>query len=241
MSVGKMGVTVVDGASFLGELCNNPLNIMGKDAWLGRVGGFTNVAGEYCVFGEKDGIAGWVWGYRAAFVDWNTKKVKWGSLTLRSLINAWAPAAAKGHGNNPDAYMKSVAGQAGVILDAQLELGDRNQAIAIARAMTVVECGRCIYSDEDIGWGWDLAYNSVKPKPLTQRVTTKAVATATAAAVAGKIADNPQVQDVINNTLPQIAQSAGIGGYIGWIFLGLVIIGAGTAFWRLRQDSKKDA
>lgn len=237
---GKLNVDVINNAAYLGELCNNPLNIMGNDAWQGKVGNFSNSAGGYCVFGVKDGIPGWVWGYRAAFVDWSTKQRKWGSLTLRKLINAWAPASAVGHNNNPDAYMQSVAKNAGVVLDQELQLSDRNQAIRIARAMTVVECSRCIYGDEDIGWGWDLANGVTKPKPMSQSVTVKAVIGTGTAAVVGKVADNPQVQEVINSTLPQIAQSAGIPGWIGWIFLGLVLIGAGTAFYRLRQDRKKD-
>lgn len=238
--IGKLNVTVPDGSTYLGELCNNPLNIMGNDAWQGKVGNFSNSAGGYCVFGEKDSIPGWVWGYRAAFVDWNSKKSKWGSLTLRTLIKAWAPAEAVGHNNDPDAYMRRVSVNAGIDLDVPMDLSDREQAISIAVAMTIVECTRCIYSREDIGWGWDLAHGVSKLKPMSKSVTVKAVATTAGAAVVGQIADNPQVQDVINSTLPQIAQSAGIPGWIGWIFLGFVLIGAGTAFYRLRQDRKKD-
>ena len=67
--IGKLGVTVIDNATYLGELCNNPLNIMGSQfAWVGKVGMFTNSAGGYVVFGEKDNIPGWVRGGEGYFL-----------------------------------------------------------------------------------------------------------------------------------------------------------------------------
>lgn len=238
---GKLNVDVIGGAKQLGELCNNPLNIMGNDAWQGKVGNFSNAAGGYCVFGEKDNIPGWVWGYRAAFVDWNSKQRKWGSLTLRTLINAWAPASAVGHGNDPDAYMRSVATNAKIALDIQIDLKDRDVAINIAQAMTIVECARCIYSREDIGWGWDLAHGVTKQKPMSKSVTVKAVGATVAASVAGKVVEDDSIRQVVNDMLPQVAQSAGIPGWFGYIFLGLAVAGGGYALYRLYQDKKNAA
>lgn len=238
---GKLGVQIPERAKQLGELCNNPLNIMGKDNWQAKRGVFTNSAGSYVVFGEKDSIPGWVWGYRAAFVDWNSKlKVdKDGRLTVSELIYKWAPPNV--HDNHTDAYVKKVCEVTRLKPNSTINLNDRDQCIQVAKAMTMVENARCIYDEEDIGWGWDLAHGVKPKKSVFTNPKVLATGTAVAAGAAGDNIDAEFIEKaaevVTNNTasIEAAAQSTGIFQYILFAVAGITIV---YALYTLYKDSK---
>lgn len=227
--IGKLGVTVFEGSKFLGETCNNPLNLMGKTKWQGLAGTYKNQAGDYCVFKETNGIDGWVWGYRAVFVDWNTKSRR-APITIEALITAWAPPTA--HDNNTTAYIKAVCIDSGYSSNTIVDIKNRGMCIALAKAMTQHEQGRCIYDDENIGWGWDLAHGVTKPKPIAQSNTAAAATVAASATVAGG------VLDTVRATGEQLQAAGGINGWIGAALAVLALAGLSYALYRMWKDRR---
>lgn len=232
MTTGKLGVKAIDGAAALGETCNNPLNLMGASIkWRGMKGTYKNSAGDYVVFQETDGIDGWVFGYRAAFIDWKTKsKRAKGRLSLRALIYSWAPPNV--HNNKTAEYLADVSASCGLSADSFIDVTNRDQCVAIARAMTRHEQGRCLYDNEDIGWGWDLAHGVT---PVKQGVNTPAVVST---AAAGAVTVGGGLVDALKDAAPSLQAAGGISGWIGTA-LGIIALATlAYALYRLYKDKQ---
>lgn len=90
------------------------------------------------------------WGYRAMFVLLHTYR-KRGLITIRKMINTYAPPVE----NHTDTYIDTVAKRSAISADATLDTLSEAQMCPIVAAMSFVENGEKAV-EEDVKKGWEL-------------------------------------------------------------------------------------
>ena len=131
---------------------NNPLNIRRnrKTTWLGQ-----SEKQEDRDFVQFTTMA---YGYRAAFKTLQNYRVLYDLMTLRQIIQRWAPPTE----NHTDEYVKSVARETGINPDALLPSPRKSKMlwVRIVAAMHLVENGM-MPKMSVIEEGWDLAFAKI--------------------------------------------------------------------------------
>lgn len=131
-----------------GERNNNPGNIREckiDDQWLGERA--TNDDKQFEEFADS------VYGIRALAKVLLAYQDKRDLHTVEELINRWAPPVE----NNTSSYVQSVVKQTGFAADQALYLRDPGVLVKLAKAIIHHENGRCIYPDELIERGVNMA------------------------------------------------------------------------------------
>jgi hypothetical protein len=167
------------------------------------------------------------WGIRAAVKVLHSYQ-KRGIVTVRQTISTWAPPAE----NNTEAYISFVCRKAGVLPETRINLNDRDQVIAILKAMVLMECGPAPEGTANGNWLDDAVYQSgySLANPLTQSRTIRGSAAAVSTAVAGAVVE------VAQQVLPQAADAATIAAPIWpevarWVLIAVCIAGGLLAFY----------
>ena len=93
------------------------------------------------------------YGYRAAIKTIHTYFNKYGLKTIRRIIHRWAPPCE----NDTETYIKVVAGRSGISPDAEINIYDQQQMIAIVSAMSYMENG-IEPDEEDVYMGYLMAF-----------------------------------------------------------------------------------
>lgn len=185
--------------------------------------------GRFCRFIEPQ------WGLRATIVILRNYQRR-GLVTLRQMISTWAPA----HENNVENYIGFVVRKTGLKPEQRVNLADRAEAIALLKAMVLMECGPAPAGSVNGNWLDDATYEAgfSLAKPLSQSRTTRGSVAAGGAAVAGAILEAatevlPQAADaatIVTPLWPEIAR---------WVLIIVVIAGAGLALYA-RLQARKD-
>lgn len=115
---------------------NNPLNIRIGNTWLGERRNPTDTQ-----FEEFDSMK---YGYRAAFCILRRYIRRYHLDTVAKIISTWAPAS----DNNTLKYIDTVCASMSRDPDAPIDYADEETMVALAEAMTRVECGQSV--DRDI-------------------------------------------------------------------------------------------
>lgn len=78
------------------------------------------------------------------------------------------------------------------------------------------------------------------PKPASKSTTLKgaAVAAATGTVTAIDKASGGAITEIVTQTTTKIAGWASIGGAVMWLVIGLTVVGAGFAIWRVIEDRR---
>ena len=120
---------------------NNPLNIRkNSDVFQGEVNPSRDK--EFKQFKTK------AHGYRAGFKILSNYYRKYQLVTIRQMIERWAPE----NENNTEAYIKAVSDYAGISSDENISF-DREQMIRVVAGMSKVENGKeAVMSDIVAGW-----------------------------------------------------------------------------------------
>lgn len=93
------------------------------------------------------------YGYRAAIKTIHTYFNKYGLKTIRRIINRWAPPCE----NDTEIYIKVVSTRSGISPDAEINIYDQQQMIAIVSAMSYMENG-VEPVEEDVYMGYLMAF-----------------------------------------------------------------------------------
>lgn len=115
---------------------NNPLNIRIGNTWLGERRNPTDNQ-----FEEFDSMK---YGYRAAFCILRRYIRRYHLDTVAKIISTWAPASE----NNTLKYVDTVCASMSRKPDDPIDYADEETMVALAEAMTRVECGQPV--DRDI-------------------------------------------------------------------------------------------
>lgn len=120
-----------------GERLNNPGNIRRSNVeWVGMAS--YQPDSEFVAFISPE------YGYRAMARNLLTYQNKYGLNTIRAIINRWAPSSE----NDTNSYVDTVARELNMSPDTYINLNDIGTLARLMRAMTLVEQGRVIFSDE---------------------------------------------------------------------------------------------
>lgn len=207
---------------------NNPLNIEhnARNAWQGLDASPSD--GRFARFVEPQ------WGLRAALLILRKYQQR-GLTTLRQMISTWAPA----HENNVENYIGFVVRKTGFTPEQRINLADRAEAIALLKAMVLMECGPAPAGSVNGNWLDDATYESAwsLARPMTQSRTARGSVAAGGAAVAGALLEAatevlPQAADaatMVTPIWPEIAR---------WVLIIVVIAGAGLALYS-RLEARK--
>jgi hypothetical protein len=208
---------------------NNPLNIEHnpRNPWQGLA--VPPSDGRFARFVEPQ------WGIRAAILILRKYQQR-GLTTLRQQISTWAPA----HENNVENYIGFIVRQTGFRPEQRIDLGDKDQTIALLKAMVLMECGPAPAGSVNGNWLDDSTYEAgfSLAKPLAKSRTTRGSVMAGGAAVAGAILEAatevlPQAADaatIVTPLWPEIAR---------WVLIVVVIAGAALAL-HARLQARKD-
>jgi hypothetical protein len=208
---------------------NNALNIdyHANNQWRGLDDPPTD--GRFCRFVEPQ------WGIRAAIMILRKYQAR-GLKTLRQMLSTWAPATE----NNVENYVGFVVKHTGFTSEQVIDLTDQAQAVALLKAMVLMECGPAPDGTANGNWLDDLVYDSgwSLANPLTQSRTAKGSAIAVSTAVAGAVVE------VAQEILPQAADAATIAAPIWpevarWVLIAVCIAGGLLAFYS-RYRAKED-
>lgn len=93
------------------------------------------------------------YGYRAAIKTIQTYFNKYGLKSIRRIIHRWAPPCE----NDTENYIKVVAERSGISPDAEINIYDQRQMIAIVSAMSYMENG-VEPDEEDVYMGYLMAF-----------------------------------------------------------------------------------
>lgn len=104
-------------------------------------------AGRFCVFGDMR------YGIRALILNLHAYQVQLGLLTIRQMIDKWAPPGE----NDTAAYIAAVCMQTGFGPDEPVDVEQYVVAKAMVDAITRVECGGMPYTDAVMDEGLGLA------------------------------------------------------------------------------------
>lgn len=129
---------------------NNPGNIDRTGiVWQGenRTAAAITREARFAVFDSPE------WGFRALVKTLLTYQRKYGLLTVRSIINRWAPPTE----NNTSAYAAEVAKALGVTETTVIRVDDPANAFKLAKAIARHENGGHFWGDEIIRDGVELA------------------------------------------------------------------------------------
>lgn len=119
---------------------NNPGNIENNGtAWLGLCEEQNDP--RFCQFSKME------YGCRALLKTLLTYRRKHGLVTIRGIINRWAPSVE----NNTSGYMSRVSKDTGYGLDEKIP-ETRSAYIAIAKAIAAVECSKDSELIGEIAW-----------------------------------------------------------------------------------------
>ena len=175
------------------------------------------------------------WGIRAAVKVLQSYQ-KRGIVTVRQTISSWAPSSE----NDTENYIQFVCREAGVLPETRINLDDRDQVIAILKAMVLMECGPAPAGTANGNWLDDAVYLSgySLARPMTASRTARGSVAAGGAAVAGAILEAatevlPQAADaatLVTPLWPEIAR---------WGLIIVVIAGAGLALYSRLQARKE--
>ena len=207
---------------------NNPLNIEHNPAnpWQGLDEPPSD--GRFARFIEPQ------WGIRAALLILRKYQSR-GIVTLRQMISTWAPA----HENNVDNYIGFVCRKTGFQPDTRVDLQDEKQAVALLKAMVLMECGTAPAGTANGNWLDDSVFTAgfSLAKPLTKSRTARGSVMAGGAAVAGAVIETAQTY------LPQAADAATIVTPIWpevarWVLIGVALAGAALALYS-RLEARK--
>lgn len=124
---------------------SNPGNIRKGDAWRGLAPIQSDP--DFCVFQAP------IYGIRAIVKILRTYQVRDYTLTIREIINRWAPPSE----NDTGAYVNDIAAKAGVNPDFVISIGNRNITAKIVKAVIWHENGQQPYSDTLINDAMTLA------------------------------------------------------------------------------------
>ena len=125
---------------------NNPLNIRRNGT---KWEGLSPVQEDKSFFQFRT----MAYGYRAAIKTIHTYFNKYGLKTIRRIINRWAPPSE----NDTETYIKVVAGRSDISPDAEINIYDQQQMIAIVSAMSYMENG-IEPDEEDVYMGYLMAF-----------------------------------------------------------------------------------
>ena len=93
------------------------------------------------------------YGYRAAIKTIHTYFNKYGLKSIRRIIHRWAPPSE----NDTENYIKVVSERSGLSADAEINIYDHKQLIAIVSAMSYMENG-IEPDEEDVYMGYLMAF-----------------------------------------------------------------------------------
>lgn len=126
------------------------------------------------------------YGIRAMARNLHTWFGKHGPMTLRQIIERWAPP----HENDTSAYIESVHIRSGIGRDETVDVFDYDTMFALLRSIVRHECGDGREWDRPEDWFDEVVYEQglrlagvTRSKPLSQSRTTKGVAVGTGASV----------------------------------------------------------
>lgn len=129
---------------------HNPLNIRRtSDKWQG----LADVQSDKDFFQFRNDI----YGFRAAFVILRNYEKSLKRLTVRNVINCWAPPSE----NPTSCYIRFITSFLGVSTDSIISLDDKSFVCDFVRAMARFESGHW-YDVVIIRSAYDLAFSSVK-------------------------------------------------------------------------------
>ncbi|MBQ7420292.1 MAG: hypothetical protein IJV17_06090 [Prevotella sp.] len=133
---------------------NNPLNIIKSkyQIWLGQ----TNIGGDtrFCQFSSMQ------YGFRAALKLLRTYYTKYGCITIRQIINRWAPQSE----NNTQAYIRAVSRYTHLDDDTPLPpMKEETKTVwcDLVLAMATVECGLTVDDSETLRISLSKAWNTL--------------------------------------------------------------------------------
>ena len=204
---------------------NNPLNIdhHANNPWQGLDEPPSD--GRFCRFVAPQ------WGLRAAILILRNYQ-KRGLYTLRQMISTWAPA----NENNVENYIGFVVRKTGLQPGNPVDLADKEQTIALLKAMVLMECGTAPAGSVNDNWLDDLTYEAgwSLAKPIKASRTVQGSVLSGGAAFAGALLE------AATETLPQAADAAAIVTPIWpevarWVLIAVVIAGAALALYARLQ------
>lgn len=126
---------------------NNPLNIRRNGT---KWEGLSPVQEDKSFFQFRT----MAYGYRAAIKTIHTYFNKYGLKTIRRIIHRWAPPSE----NDTETYINVVALRSGISPDAEINVYDLRQMIAVVSAMSYMENG-IEPDEEDVYMGYLMAFD----------------------------------------------------------------------------------
>lgn len=198
----------------------NPGNIRIGDPWQGLVPKDKQTDKEFCQFINA------AYGIRALVRTLITYQDKYNLMTIREIINRWAPTSE----NDTSAYVRSVATRTGFGADDILDMQDYEHVRPLAEAIIFHENGRgplktanTWYDDAVVDKGLALAGVEATRKTVGKIPVTKETVGATATGGVGvvQLADAaPQVVNAITRHQDDLSS-----GNIAQIVIGVLLIG----------------
>ena len=175
------------------------------------------------------------WGIRAAVKVLQSYQ-KRGIVTVRQTISTWAPPKE----NNTESYINFVCRKAGVLPETRINLDDRDQVIAILKAMVLMECGPVPEGTANGNWLDDAVYSAgySLARPITQSQTVRGSVLALTSAAAGAVVE------VAKEVVPDAAAAAGailpFNGRFALTVLFLVCVAGGWLAFNARTRARDD-
>lgn len=127
---------------------NNPLNLrISNNQWLGKV--------KYNTDGQFEQFTSMLYGIRAAIINIRTITRRNKDITLKGLIQIWAPA---NDGNNVANYVQQVTKLSGIKSDEKITIKEKKKICALVHAMAIVENGGSFLEPCTIYAAYDLLY-----------------------------------------------------------------------------------
>ena len=208
---------------------NNPLNIdyQPKNPWQGLDSPPSD--GRFARFVAPQ------WGIRAAVKVLQSYQ-KRGIVTVRQTISTWAPPKE----NNTENYIGFVCRKAGVLPETRINLDDRDQVVAILKAMVLMECGPAPAGTANGNWLDDAVYIAgySLARPITQSQTVRGSVLALTSAAAGAVVE------VAKEVVPDAAAAAGailpFNGRFALTVLFLVCVAGGWLAFNARTRARDD-
>jgi hypothetical protein len=175
------------------------------------------------------------WGIRAAVKVLHSYQRR-GIVTVRQTISTWAPTAE----NNTENYIGFVCRKAGVLPETRINLDDRDQVIAILKAMVLMECGPVPEGTANGNWLDDAVYIAgySLARPITQSRTVRGSAVALTSAAAGAVVE--MAKEVVPDAVDAASAILPFNGRFALIVLFLVCAAGATLAFLARTGAREE-